>query len=68
MNNAKRFGFLITILISTFTVSLFAAPIASAPVECPNALHTLGCIASFDPGIGSGGGRGSGAMKVILNP
>lgn len=35
MNNAKRFGLLITILISTFTVSFFAAPIASASVECP---------------------------------
>lgn len=68
MKNAMRFRLIMTILISTFTFSFFATPVASASVECPVALHNLGCIASFDPGTGSGGGTGFAAMRVELNP
>ncbi len=63
-----KFRLIMTILISTFIFSFFATPVASASVECPVALHNLGCIAGFDPGTGGGGGMRFVAMRIGLKP
>jgi len=54
MSKNRKLALAFGLVVAGATFVLPVNP-ASASVECPTALHNLGCIADFDPNPGGGG-------------